>query len=109
MYAPVLNPLTASIAPKGLVGTTLGTFTALQTVFSAVGPLVAGVLLGVGLSGAFLGLHLLISVTAVYGAWRLRGALAASRRAAAAVDTDPPRANGHARLEGDPAAYHAVV
>src|SRR6476469_9213024 len=29
MYAPVLNPLTASLAPSGLVGTTLGLFTAL--------------------------------------------------------------------------------
>ena len=48
MYAPVLNPLTASLAPQGLVGTTLGTFTAIQTTFSALGPLVAGALLGHG-------------------------------------------------------------
>ncbi|HSU74141.1 MAG TPA: MFS transporter [Terrabacter sp.] len=75
MYAPVLNPLTASLAPKGLVGTTLGTFTAIQTTFSAVGPLVAGALLGLGLADGFLGLHLAISVAAVYGAWRLRAAL----------------------------------
>jgi hypothetical protein len=75
MYAPVLNPLTASLAPKGLVGTTLGTFTAIQTTFSAVGPLVAGALLGLGLANGFLGLHLLISLVAVYGAWRLRAAL----------------------------------
>ena len=52
MYAPVLNPLTASLAPKGLVGTTLGTFTAIQTTFSALGPLVAGALLGAGLATA---------------------------------------------------------
>ncbi|GAB3879185.1 MFS transporter [Terrabacter terrigena] len=77
MYAPVLNPLTASLAPKGLVGTTLGTFTAIQTTFSALGPLVAGALLGLGLANGFLGLHLVISVVAVYGAWRLRGALRA--------------------------------
>jgi hypothetical protein len=75
MYAPVLNPLTASLAPRGLVGTTLGTFTAIQTTFSAVGPLVAGALLGMGLANGFLGLHLVISLAAVYGAWRLRAAL----------------------------------
>lgn len=87
MYAPVLNPLTASLAPKGLVGTTLGFFTAMQTVFSALGPLVAGILLGAGLSGAFLGLHLAISATAVYAAWRLKGALGAkpAQRHTAAV------------------------
>ncbi|MEO7447229.1 MAG: MFS transporter [Humibacillus sp.] len=75
MYAPVLNPLTATLAPRGLVGTTLGTFTAIQTTFSALGPLVAGALLGLGLANAFLGLHVLISLIAVYAAWRLRGAL----------------------------------
>jgi MFS family permease len=75
MYAPVLNPLTASLAPRGLVGTTLGLFTAIQTTFSALGPLVAGALLGLGLSSGFLGLHLVISLAAVYAAWRLRAAL----------------------------------
>jgi hypothetical protein len=75
MYAPILNPLTASLAPSGLVGTTLGTFTALQTTFSALGPLVAGALLGAGLPSGFLGLHLSISLLALYAAWRLRATL----------------------------------
>ena len=76
MYSPVLNPLTASLAPKGMVGQTLGTFAALQTTFSALGPLVAGALLGAGLANGFLGLHLGVSLLAVYAAWRLRKALA---------------------------------
>ena len=75
MYAPVLNPLTASLAPSGLVGTTLGMFTALQTGFSAVGPLVAGVILGAGLGDAFIAIHVGISLIAVYAAWRLRAAV----------------------------------
>jgi MFS family permease len=75
MYAPVLNPLTASLAPSGLVGTTQGLFTALQTGFSAVGPLVAGVILGAGLGSLFIGVHVAISLLAVFGAWRLRGAM----------------------------------
>ena len=75
MYSPVLSPLTASLAPRGMVGQTLGTFAALQTTFSALGPLVAGALLGAGLTNGFLGLHVGISLLAVYAAWRLRGAM----------------------------------
>ncbi len=78
MYAPVLNPLTAGLAPEGMVGTTLGIFAAIQTGSSAVGPLVAGVLLGAGLSGVFLGLHVAVSLVAVFAAWRLRGAVRTS-------------------------------
>mgnify|MGYP000439212272 CR=1 FL=1 len=75
MYAPILNPLTASLAPEGMVGTTLGVFTALQTGVSALGPLVAGVLLGVGAVTGFLGLHLVISLVAVFAAWQLHRAI----------------------------------
>ncbi|MFF2372255.1 MFS transporter [Agromyces sp. NPDC058110] len=76
IYSPVLNPLTAQLAPKGMVGQTLGTIAALQTAFSAAGPLVAGVLLGAGLTDAFLGMHLAVSVLAVFAAWRIKRALA---------------------------------
>lgn len=88
MYSPVLNPLTASLAPRGMVGQTLGTFAALQTTFSALGPLVAGTLLGAGLTQGFLGLHLAISLLAVYAAWRLRAVL----RPAASEPATAPRA-----------------
>ncbi len=89
MYAPILNPLTASLAPEGMVGTTLGIFTALQTGVSAVGPLVAGVLLGAGLSTVFLGAHIAISLVAVFGAWRLRQVLRLGSRSASARAEDP--------------------
>ncbi|KQU66443.1 MFS transporter [Phycicoccus sp. Root101] len=88
MYAPVLNPLTASLAPSGLVGTTLGMFTALQTGFSAVGPLVAGVILGAGMGSLFIGLHIAISLLAVFGAWRLRATLRAPVPAPRAVEAE---------------------
>lgn len=81
IYSPVLNPLTASLAPKGMVGQTLGTMAALQTAFTAAGPLVAGVLLGAGLVDGFLWMHLGVSVLAVFAAWRVHRALGASRRA----------------------------
>lgn len=87
MYAPVLNPLTASLAPQGMVGTTLGIFTALQTGFSAVGPLVAGVVLGAGLGSVFVGLHVVISGLALFAAWRLRRVLGAQPAPAPAVTT----------------------
>jgi hypothetical protein len=86
MYAPVLNPLTASLAPSGLVGTTLGMFTALQTGVSAVGPLVAGVVLGAGLGSVFVGLHVGISLLALFAAWRLR---AVTRGGATAIASRP--------------------
>ena len=79
MYAPVLNPLTASLAPAGMVGTTLGIFSALQTGVSAAGPLLAGLALSGGRGGVFLAAHAGISVVALASAWRLRSLLRGSR------------------------------
>lgn len=88
VYSPVLNPLTASLAPAGMVGQTLGVVAALQTAFSAAGPLIAGVLLGAGLGDAFLIMHLVISVVAIFAAWRIRQALAARTKAGAPVRSE---------------------
>jgi hypothetical protein len=71
MYAPVLSPLAAAIAPEGLVGTTLGTLAALRTGVSAAGPLVAGVLISAGLPHLFVIVHVAINAAAVAVAWRL--------------------------------------
>jgi len=79
MYAPVLNPLTASLAPSGMVGTTLGIFAALQTGASAVGPMLAGVALSAGHGSLFIAVHVVISLVAVFAALRLRSLLAAAR------------------------------
>jgi MFS family permease len=79
MYAPVLNPLTASLAPSGMVGTTLGVFAALQTGVSALGPLLAGVALSAGHGLLFVGVHVGISLLAVFAALRLRALLAGPR------------------------------
>lgn len=75
LFAPVLNPLTASHAPAGMVGTTLGLLAALQTGVSAVGPLLAGLALGAGHGGSFVVAHLAISAVAVLAALRLRTVL----------------------------------
>jgi len=79
MYAPVLNPLTASLAPSGMVGTTLGIFAALQTGVSAAGPMLAGVALSAGHGSLFVGVHVGISLIAVFAALRLRAILSGSR------------------------------
>ncbi len=79
MYAPVLNPLTASLAPSGMVGTTLGIFAALQTGVSAAGPLLAGVALSAGQGSLFVAAHVGISLVAVFAALRLRSLLSGSR------------------------------
>jgi MFS family permease len=79
MYAPVLNPLTASLAPSGMVGSTLGIFAALQTGVSAAGPMLAGVALSTGRGSLFVGVHVGISLVAVFAALRLRSLLAAAR------------------------------
>ncbi|MGX5697769.1 MFS transporter [Agromyces soli] len=108
IYSPVLNPLTAQLAPKGMVGQTLGTIGALQTAFSAAGPLVAGVLLGAGLADVFLGLHLAVSVIAVFAAWRIKralergGATDASGRAGRRADA-PAGPAGTTAVEAEPA------
>ena len=89
MYAPVLNPLTASLAPSGMVGTTLGVFGAIQTSGSAVGPLLAGVALNAG--------HGTVFVAAARGhqprggRGRLAAALAADRYAGRSTRGGPRR------------------
>lgn len=88
MYAPVLNPLTASLAPSGMVGTTLGIFAALQTGVSAAGPMLAGVALSTGRGSLFVAVHVGISLVAVFAALRLRRLLSGSR--ASQPDGIPP-------------------
>lgn len=90
MYAPVLNPLTASLAPAGMVGTTLGIFAALQTGVSAAGPLLAGVALSAGQGTLFVAVHVGISLIAVVAAFRLRFLLSGSRAGQPARKTASP-------------------
>jgi Na+/melibiose symporter-like transporter len=87
MYAPVLNPLTASLAPAGTVGTMLGLFAALQTGVSAAGPMLSGAILGTGHASAFVAVHVVISLVAVGAAWRLRSLLRITSDASEVSDT----------------------
>ncbi|MEJ7706952.1 MAG: hypothetical protein WKF82_06475 [Nocardioidaceae bacterium] len=71
MYAPVLSPLAAAVAPQDLVGTTLGLLAALRTGISATGPLVAGLLLAFDLPHLFVLGHVAINALAAVLSWRL--------------------------------------
>jgi len=85
LFAPVLNPLIAGLAPSGMVGSTLGVFTALQTGASTLGPMIAGATLGAGLSHVFIGVNIAISLVAVIAAVRLRASLSSATRRPALV------------------------
>jgi MFS family permease len=85
MYAPVLSPLAAAIAPAGMVGTTLGALAALRTGVSAAGPLVAGVLLALDAPHVFVLVHVLVNALGGVFAWRL---FRAEPRAGSRVDND---------------------
>lgn len=93
MYAPVLNPMVAQLAPTAYVGTTLGVFAALQTGIAAIGPLIAGVALGAGKSNTFIGIHIGISAVAIFAAWRLKGWLSGTAPEPAQVGKRPRHAD----------------
>lgn len=86
MYAPVLSPLAASVAPTGMVGTTLGALSALRTGVSAVGPLVAGLLLALDVPHVFVLAHVAINVLGGFFAWQL---LRAEPGSGGGVDNEP--------------------
>ncbi len=71
MYAPILSPLAASVAPEGMLGTTLGALSALRTGVSAAGPLVAGLLLALDVPQVFVLVHVVINALGGFFAWRL--------------------------------------
>jgi len=75
MYAPVLSPLAASVAPAGMLGTTLGALAALRTGIGAAGPLVAGILLALDQPHVFVLGHVAINAVAVVVALRLKRAM----------------------------------
>ncbi|SDS35852.1 MFS transporter [Microlunatus soli] len=87
LFAPVLNPLVASLTPTRMVGMTLGLFTAFQTGATAVGPLLSGATLGAGLSWLFIAGNIAISLVAVVGGRLLQQSLSRRTPTTAAVAT----------------------
>ncbi len=80
MLAPVLTPLAAALAPEGATGRTLAAVSGAQTLATAIGPGLSGVLLGLGLPVGFVALQLLCCVLALVCARRLGRADAARHR-----------------------------
>ena len=79
MYARVLNPLSA---PRWV-------FAALQTGVSAAGPMLASFALSAGHGSLFVGVHVGISLVAVFAALRLRSLLAGARVSASQLGGIP--------------------
>jgi hypothetical protein len=85
LFAPVLTPLIAGLAPARMVGSTLGMFTAIQTGATSIGPMISGATLGAGLSSVFIAGNIVISLVAVGAAIRLRSAMGESSVASTAL------------------------
>ncbi|MGI8994563.1 MAG: hypothetical protein ACR2FP_09685, partial [Nocardioidaceae bacterium] len=93
MYAPILGPLAAAVAPPGMVGTTLGALAALRTGISAAGPLIAGLLLAFDLPHVFVLVHVVINGVAVAVALRLHRAVTVSPLGVDTGLVDPQRSS----------------
>jgi predicted MFS family arabinose efflux permease len=76
VLAPVLTPLAATLAPEGAAGRTLAAMNGAQTLATAVGPGLSGVLLAAGVPVGFVLLQLGCCAVSVVGARRLRRATA---------------------------------
>ena len=85
MLAPVLSPLAASLAPAGATGRTLAAMNGAQTLATAVGPGLSGLLLGLGLPAGFIVMQVLCCVVAIVGTRKLGRVTPAPRRPALAL------------------------
>lgn len=85
MLAPVLTPLAATLAPEGAAGRTLASMSGAQTLATAVGPGLSGILLALGLPGGFIAMQLLCCALAIVGARRLHLVVSAPHRTEVAL------------------------
>ncbi len=85
MLAPVLTPLAAALAPPGATGRTLAALSGAQTLATAVGPGLSGLLLGLGMPVGFVALQLACCLLAIAGARRLGRTDGVRRREVALV------------------------
>ena len=88
MLAPVLSPFAAELAPEGAVGRTLGAVGGATTLASAIGPVMSGVLLALGVPLAFIALQLVCCVAAIGLAVGL-GRMLRTPAVSATIDADP--------------------
>jgi MFS family permease len=80
MLAPVLSPLAASLAPAGATGRTLAAMNGAQTLATAVGPGLSGLMLGMGLPEGFIVMQVLCCVVSIVGTRRLARVMPARPR-----------------------------
>ncbi|MGI8665518.1 MAG: MFS transporter [Jatrophihabitans sp.] len=75
MMAPILSSLAVSLAPAGASGRSLAAVTGAGTVATAIGPILSGALLALGLPALFIGLQVLCCLAAAAAALKLRAFL----------------------------------
>jgi hypothetical protein len=71
MMAPILSALAAWLAPVGAVGRTMAAVTGATTVATAIGPVLAGALLGLHLPAGFIAMQVLFCLLSMASAHRL--------------------------------------
>lgn len=71
MMAPILSALGATLAPEGAVGRTMAAVTGATTVATALGPILASALLGVGLPAGFIAIQIGFCVAAALASVKL--------------------------------------
>lgn len=91
MMAPILSALAATLAPAGAVGRTMAAVTGAGTLATALGPILSGALLGLGLPAVFIAMQVLFCLAAAAAALRLRGLGGGSPAAAAGSGALRPR------------------
>lgn len=89
VLAPVLQPLAATLAPAGAAGRTFAAVGAAQTLATAIGPALSGVLLALHAPAALLAMQVVVCAAAVLGSRQLHRALAARGRSRVAPVREP--------------------
>ena len=86
MMAPILSALAVSLAPAGASGATLSAVTGAGTIATAIGPILSGALLGLGLPSLFIAMQVLFCLGAAAAALRLRAITTARPRPASVLE-----------------------
>jgi MFS family permease len=100
MLSPVLTPLAAELAPPGASGRALAAIGGANTLATAAGPALSGVLLALHAPGGFIALQLACCLGAIGVTGRLR-AHATGRPGSAPGDADPAPERGGGLVAGD--------
>ncbi len=89
MMAPILSPLAAALAPEGAAGRTMAAVTGATTVATAIGPILASMLLGMHLPAGFIAMQILFCVASAAASLRLGRMISAKPGVAVGIEARP--------------------